>query len=85
MYRVSLLLYILAVLPWLQALAQQTPNDILTSERYTVQLCGSQAVQVKNSLDMLRTTLQLAIQDMESRAPSPSFKAFFKTLNRRPL
>ena len=75
----------LVVLQGLLALAQQIPNDILTSEKYTVQLCGSQAAQVKNTLDILRTILQVAIQDTQSRAPSPAFKAFFKTLNRRPF
>ena len=87
MYQVSFLPYVLVVLvlQGLQVLAQQTPNDILTSGRYTVQLCGNQATQVKNTLDMLRPTLQLAIQDTQSRVPSPAFKAFFKTLNRRPF
>ena len=83
MHRTSLLLYLLVVLQGLLALAQQTPNDILTSGRYTVQLCGNQAEQVKNTLDMLSSTLQPAIQDVQSRAPSPAFKAFFKTPNRR--
>ena len=85
MYRVSCLPYILVVLQGIQALAQQTPNDILTSGRYTVQLCGNQATQVKDALDMLRPTLQLAVQDTQSRVLSPAFKAFFKALNRRPF
>lgn len=85
MHRKSLLPYLLVVLQGLLSLAQQTPNDILTSGRYTVQLCGNQAAQVKNALELLRDSLQLTIQDAQSRALSPAFKAFFKTLNRRPF
>ena len=55
------------------------PNDIVTSGKYTIQLCGSQAPQVQTALDSLWAALQPAIQDTFLGSSSAAFQAFFKS------
>ena len=53
----------------------------MTSGKYTIQLCGSQAPEVQTALYRLWTLLQPAIQDTKSETPSAAYKTFFKTKN----
>ena len=82
MYRVALLWGIVLTLQVYISLGQQQiPNDIVTSGKYTIQSCGSQAPEVQTALYRLWTLLQPAIQDTRSSTPSAAYRTFFKTKN----
>ena len=55
------------------------PNDIVTSNGYTIQNCGIFASQVQKALSNLHNVLQPAIWDTHYGVASAPYQAFFKS------